>query len=186
VWFVSVALILFLVENIWIDPWLIVRSHHRLTLVPEPLSGSWILVGGLIFMVAAFLAVAQVLVMREKGVSTGKKWGTAGATICSVLLCVYWVHITTRDPFGNSLLIRRERHSVVLTWSASSSVVDGYNVYRSLKPGGPYDRLNEERVGELAFVDRKVHSGVRYYYVVRAVVGYTESLDSKEVQAAVP
>jgi len=32
--------------------------------------------------------------------------------------------------------------SVGLTWSASASIVIGYNIYRGNQPGGPYNLLN--------------------------------------------
>jgi fibronectin type 3 domain-containing protein len=74
-----------------------------------------------------------------------------------------------------------------LKWNASTSAVDGYNVYRSLSPGGPYVRINKDRVRELSFVDRNVEKGMKYYYVARAVdSGGNESRDSNEAFAAVP
>ena len=70
--------------------------------------------------------------------------------------------------------------SVYLTWNASSQAI-GYRVYRSGRPGGPYELLTPVIVAASMYVDF-VTSGRRYFYVVTAVDGVgLESLPSKEV-----
>lgn len=47
--------------------------------------------------------------------------------------------------------------------------VEGYHVYRSLTPGGPYSLVSDAVCApECVFVDRGVVNGTWYYYVVRA------------------
>jgi hypothetical protein len=47
-------------------------------------------------------------------------------------------------------------HSVSLSWTASTSTVAGYNVYRSKVAGGPYTKINPAEVAGLAFTDSAV------------------------------
>jgi hypothetical protein len=78
-------------------------------------------------------------------------------------------------------------HSVTLTWSASTSAVSGYNVYRSSVSGGPYTKLNSALVGSTTYLDSAVTSGQTYFYVVTSVNSSSvESADSAEVSALVP
>ena len=77
-------------------------------------------------------------------------------------------------------------HQVDLSWNPSASLVDGYFVYRSLQPGGPYTRLNAIPVAITFYRDIDVLGGQTYYYVVAATVGAMESVYSNEMAAAVP
>ena len=78
-------------------------------------------------------------------------------------------------------------HTVSLTWKASTSAVDGYNVYRRVLPDGSYAKINGDNlVKGLTFVDVLVQSGVKYQYVVRASAHGQESVDSKPAEADVP
>lgn len=78
-------------------------------------------------------------------------------------------------------------HNVVLTWTASSSPVAGYNVYRGTQSGGPYTKLNSSLVSGTTFTDSSVVSGNTYYYVVTAVDSLgQESALSNEAQAVIP
>jgi fibronectin type 3 domain-containing protein len=78
-------------------------------------------------------------------------------------------------------------HSATLTWSASTSIVVGYNVYRGSTSGGPYTRLNSSLDAGTTFTDSSVLSGQTYYYVVTAVDSNdVESADSNEVTAVIP
>jgi hypothetical protein len=79
------------------------------------------------------------------------------------------------------------QHSVMLDWSASSSAVAGYNVYRGLNAGGPYGKLNTYVDPDSAFYDDGVASGGTYYYVVTSVdTNNVESAFSNQVIVAVP
>src|SRR5215472_10091348 len=79
------------------------------------------------------------------------------------------------------------QHSVSLTWKPSTSVVVGYNVYRSLVSGGPYTQINGTLDSATAYTDSSVNSSTTYYYVTTAVDSTgTESAYSNEVNAAIP
>jgi hypothetical protein len=57
---------------------------------------------------------------------------------------------------------------VQLSWEPSPGEVEGYYVYRSLTPAGPFTRLTSELVTGTAFTDTDLSSSV-YTYMVRAV-----------------
>jgi len=79
------------------------------------------------------------------------------------------------------------QHSVALTWSASTSTVSGYNVYRSTVSGGPYTKINPALVSVLNYTDSTVQSGTTYFYVTTAVDSSgNESAFSNEVTAPIP
>ncbi|HTC64554.1 MAG TPA: immunoglobulin domain-containing protein [Candidatus Saccharimonadales bacterium] len=78
-------------------------------------------------------------------------------------------------------------HSVTLTWTASTSTVTGYNVYRSSVSGGPYTKMNSTIIAATSYVDSTVISGQTYFYVVTSVnSSNVESANSAEVSAVVP
>lgn len=78
-------------------------------------------------------------------------------------------------------------HLVDLSWTASTSVVAGYNVYRGGQSGGPYTKLNSTPVALANDTDRTVQSGQTYFYVVTAVdSNNVESAYSNEVSAVIP
>jgi hypothetical protein len=78
-------------------------------------------------------------------------------------------------------------HQVALTWNPSTSVVVGYNVYRSTQSGGPYTELNSSLVLVDTYTDNTVLASQTYFYVLTAVdAGRVESGFSNEVQATVP
>ena len=63
-------------------------------------------------------------------------------------------------------------HGVTLNWHPPVPVKDlgiaGYNVYRSVTPGGPYVRI-ASGVNGLTYHDLIVNNGIIYYYVVTSV-----------------
>ncbi|HET6142344.1 MAG TPA: immunoglobulin domain-containing protein [Candidatus Acidoferrales bacterium] len=78
-------------------------------------------------------------------------------------------------------------HSVTLTWNASTSTVNGYNVYRSTVSGGPYTKVNSSPINATTYVDGGVAAGQTYYYVVTSVdANSVESANSTEVSVVVP
>ena len=86
-----------------------------------------------------------------------------------------------RRPFG------LKPHTVLLTWQASTSEVDGYNVYRRVLPNGSFVKVNGDNLVEgRTFVDALVRPGVKYQYTVRASAHGRESVDSRPVEADVP
>ncbi len=78
-------------------------------------------------------------------------------------------------------------HSVSLTWTASTSAVAGYNVYRSTTSGGPYTLITSSPVAGTTYTDTNVQAGVTYYYVVTAVdASGNESVNSNEASITIP
>jgi hypothetical protein len=78
-------------------------------------------------------------------------------------------------------------HSVDLAWTASTSAVAGYRVYRGSVSGGPYVLLTSALVSATAYTDSTVIAGSTYFYVVTAVTsGNLESGFSNEVMATIP
>jgi len=79
-------------------------------------------------------------------------------------------------------------HLVDLSWTASTSVVVGYNVYRGTTNSGPYTlKLNPSLVSGVTFTDTNVQSGQTYYYVVTAVDSNgVESVYSNQASATIP
>lgn len=84
--------------------------------------------------------------------------------------------------------VQTAQHSVTLSWSASTSQVAGYDIYRSTVSGGPYTTmLNSSPVAGLTFTDTNVQAGTTYYYVVVAVNSNgVQSSDSNQALATVP
>jgi hypothetical protein len=78
-------------------------------------------------------------------------------------------------------------HSVSLSWTASTSTVVGYNVYRGTTSGGPYTLITSSPVNGTTFTDTTVQAGATYFYVVTAVdTNGNESVNSNEVSVTVP
>jgi hypothetical protein len=59
-------------------------------------------------------------------------------------------------------------HTVTLSWTASTSVVSGYNVYRSTTSGTGYGKVNGSLVAAVNYTDSSVANGTTYYYVTTA------------------
>jgi len=77
--------------------------------------------------------------------------------------------------------------SVVLSWTASTSPVVGYNAYRSTISGGQYTKLNSSLIATTSYTDQTVQSGSTYYYVATAVDSQgNESSYSNQAVATVP
>jgi len=78
-------------------------------------------------------------------------------------------------------------HSTSLTWTASTSVVVGYNVYRSTVSGGSYSKLTSSLTSGTSYSDTTVQAGLTYYYVVTAVTSSNvESVHSNQATAVIP
>jgi len=75
----------------------------------------------------------------------------------------------------------------MLGWTASTSTVSGYNVYRGTVSGGPYTKINSALVTTTTNTDSTVLSGLTYFYVVTALdSNNAESAYSNEVSATIP
>ncbi len=78
-------------------------------------------------------------------------------------------------------------HSVSLSWTASTSAVSGYNVYRSTTSGAGYTKVNGGLVSVVNYTDSTVANGTTYYYVTTAVdASGLESINSNEAVAVIP
>jgi len=79
-------------------------------------------------------------------------------------------------------------HSVVLTWTASTSPnISSYDIYRSTTPGGSYMQIGSVTAPTTTFTDNSVTDGVTYYYVATAVnSSQQQSGDSNQATAQIP
>jgi large repetitive protein len=80
------------------------------------------------------------------------------------------------------------QHTVDLSWTASTSPVLGYNVYRGMTAGGPYALINVAGVvASTLYTDSAVPSGLTYFYVTTAVDNTgMESVYSNEAGVTIP
>jgi hypothetical protein len=79
------------------------------------------------------------------------------------------------------------QHQVALNWTADTSSVAGYNVYRGTVAGGPYTKLNAASDVITSYTDTSVTAGQTYYYLTTAVDNQgVESTYSNEVTATIP
>ena len=78
-------------------------------------------------------------------------------------------------------------YSTSLSWTASTSSVTGYNVYRGTTSGGPYTKLTASVDSNTSYADNGVQAGLTYYYVVTSVNSSgAESPYSNQVSATIP
>jgi hypothetical protein len=96
----------------------------------------------------------------------------------------------TNSPVSVTLTgtgVQPVQHTVALSWTASTSTVVGYKVYRSTTSGGPYTLLTSTPVAATSYTDSTVQSGVTYFYVVTSVDSSgNESVFSNEASTTVP
>ena len=186
-WLLAFLLASYLVENLWLDGWLRARFPSLPTLVPESLTPLWFVLFSLGGIVCVVLIVCQVLVSRHRRILMWQKVCTGIVVVAVCLLWGTWFSATngTTSAAGGA---GQNKHSVTLTWKASTSPVSGYNVYRSTVKGREYVKINAALVRDgLSYRDEAVESGKTYYYVTRAVDAEgNESKDSTEVVAKVP
>ena len=101
------------------------------------------------------------------------------------------VSLTPRDvfppPVPTGLTAVNVAGAVDLLWNASSGRdLAGYNVYRSAN-GGPFQRINKQRILTPIFHDATVEPGQRYEYAVTAVdLTGNESAKSVPARVATP
>lgn len=88
----------------------------------------------------------------------------------------------------NSLGVVANGYSVDLSWHASTSKnVIGYNIYRGIKAGGPYRKINSALVTGTLYTDTSVVDGKTYYYTTTAVNSDDrQSAYSKQAWAKIP
>ena len=186
VWALGGAVCLFTVENLWIDPWVAIKSRHSLpSLVPESLGGAWFFGLLVLGISVTLLVVCQILLMKESGFARWKKALTGIVVLAAAILSSEWFVAT-----GGRTIVERPHgrgHTVSLRWQASATKNVRYNVYRGSTPGFHPDKLNSAPIDGLTYTDSTVDNGRRYCYVVRAIgANGQESADSNEALAIVP
>ncbi len=108
-----------------------------------------------------------------------------------VAQAVLWIsscgHTSTSNAPHQNPGTASTAHSVTLNWTASTSAVVGYNIYRAAQSGGPYTKLNSSLVRATNYTDTTVQAGHTYLYVVTATdaQGHESGFSSK-IQAVVP
>jgi hypothetical protein len=187
-WVCVGAICLFTVENVWIDPWVAKRSHHRLpSFVPEELSGTWFLVLMALGITLALAVLCQVLLMRDAGLTGWKKAQTGITVLAAAMLAGKWFVTTGGMTVVEQMHPHRTDHTVTLHWQASTTKHVRYNIYRGPTPGFHPDKLNSAPIDGLTFIDTTAENGTRYYYVARAVDALgQEGSDSNETFVNVP
>jgi len=72
-------------------------------------------------------------------------------------------------PVNPGITIVPEGSALMICWESSGGTTVGYKLYRSLAPGGPYERINDELITDTCYTDTALTNGVTYYYVITAV-----------------
>jgi fibronectin type 3 domain-containing protein len=76
-------------------------------------------------------------------------------------------------------------HSVALSWTPSSTIFAGFDIYRGTTSGGPYTMINSSLTP--SFTDTTVTSGQTYYYVVTEIdTSGNQSIYSNQASAVIP
>jgi len=110
----------------------------------------------------------------------------AGSTPGSVSFVSNAPNSPTNETFSGTGT-QAGQHSVTLSWTASTSSVAGYNLYRGTVSGGPYNKLNSSPQPGTSYTDATVVSGTTYFYVATAVDSSgNESAFSNQVGVPVP
>ena len=187
-WLLAGAICLFAIENIWIDPWVALKSHHKLpSFVPEPLGGVWLLVFAAMSMAVLLAILCLIFVARDLGIAKWKKASVGGAVLLAVLLAGQWFLATGGTSFIGQAKASRRDHTVTLRWNASTTPNVRYTIYRGQQAGLHPDKLNLIPTDKLSYTDTTADNGNEYYYVVRAVNSAgRESVDSNEIRVKVP
>ncbi len=87
--------------------------------------------------------------------------------------------LSTENRIVRRRNITTEQPAVELKWEQSPSPnIVGYYVYRSMKSGGSFSRLNSQPDSGTSYTDNTVASGQSYVYVVTVV-------DSKDIQSRI-
>jgi hypothetical protein len=76
-----------------------------------------------------------------------------------------------RRPLG--LEAKGQERGVALSWQGTTDcnggAASGYNLYRSMDPGGSYEKINTSLITGTEYDDTSGESGTTYYYVVSSV-----------------
>lgn len=97
------------------------------------------------------------------------------------------VTVNSANITGVNFSATAQSFTVALSWTASTSTVSGYNVYRSTTSGTGYAKVNTSLLTTLTYTDSAVVNGTTYYYVATAVdASGNESVNSNEASAVIP
>ncbi|HET8965277.1 MAG TPA: hypothetical protein VFN20_03630 [Candidatus Acidoferrum sp.] len=198
-WVVSAAVCLFAAENIWIDPWLARKSHHKLpSFVPEALSGVWFLTLMALAITVILLVVYEVLLMRDARIAPWKKTATGILVVAAAVLVGGWVVATGGIRAGRVRASAEtastqqkqkgepQKRTVLLRWQASTTPDVRYNVYRGPARGIYPDKLNSAPIEGTTYSDTTAVSGQTYWYAVRAINSKGEESTENETSVTVP
>lgn len=191
-WVLAAAVCAFTAENLWVDPWVQRKSHHKLpSFAPEALGGVWFLILALLVITVILLVVFQILLMRNATLPKRTKVVTGILVAAAALLSGAWFVGTS----GTARAMRSvaggagapQQRSVVLRWQASTTPNVQYNIYRGPFWGIHPDKLNATAIDGTTFTDTTAVRGQRYWYVVRAVNSNgEESRESNDTSVSVP
>ena len=193
-WSLTAVVALFMIENVLIEPLLHKKFPRLPSSIPPPPSPAWLIVFAIVSALLAVLLVCLVFVLRHPGIRSRRKLQTGIALSVTFFLFLFWLRRTSGNaaeaiaqaasPQSRNL---PSGHWASLAWRPSSSIVVGYNIYRSDVSGSGYTRLNASPVQELSYLDSSVEPGKIYFYIVKAVDAKgTESAPSNETPAAIP
>jgi hypothetical protein len=87
---------------------------------------------------------------------------------------------------GTGIAAQVGAHSVTLSWTPSTSQVNGYYIYRSSISGGPYAKLNAALDPAPSYTDASLTSGTYFYVVTSVDPNGVESGYSNEVAVTIP
>jgi len=91
-----------------------------------------------------------------------------------------------QPPINLGVISMPEGNTLSIAWQYSGDPVAGYNLYRSMAPGGPYIKINEEPLLDTSYIDSGLVNGVAYYYVVVAVDSYGNKSDNSNEAMGIP
>ena len=189
-WTSAGVLCVFAVENLWIDPWIATKFHHRFpSLVPQSLSATWAVTVALFGTALLFTMFCHFLVLRDRRIPKSKKMLNGLVIFTVMVLGGKWFVATDASAFGDQAQAqpRPKAATVTLKWRPSATKGVRYNVYRGSQPKNHPDKLNASPLDVVTFSDTNVERGKRYYYVTRSIdkAGH-ESLDSNEIVVSIP
>ncbi len=87
---------------------------------------------------------------------------------------------------GTGITAQVGAHSVTLSWTPSTSQVNGYYIYRSSISGGPYAKLDAALDPASSYTDANLTSGIYFYVVTSVDPNGVESGYSNEVAVTIP
>jgi hypothetical protein len=153
-WVSAGAICLFTVENLWIDPWVASRFHHKLpSLVPEELNGTWSSMLMALGIALVLAVLCQFLLIRDAGLTRPKKALTGILVLAAAILASKWFVTTGGMIVVEQMNSHRRNHTVLLHWHASNTNHVRYNIYRGLSPGVHPQKLNSVPIDGLTFKD---------------------------------